>query len=76
MRDIEERGRTVDFVLTQYNETVRPGSESFILPTRKYAELVLNGEQPIEQSAQQIYELVQSKISLQRDGTPETQPKL
>jgi len=76
VRDIEERGRTVDFVWTQYHETVRPGSESFILPTRKYAELVLNGEQPIEQSAQQIYELVQSKISLQRDGTPETQPKL
>ena len=59
VRDIAERGRTADFVLTQYNQTVRPGSESFILPTRKYADLVLNGEQPIEQSAHQIYEWVQ-----------------
>jgi uridine kinase len=59
VRDIEERGRTVDFVLAQYNETVRPGSENFILPTREFADLVISGEQPIEQSARQIYEVVQ-----------------
>jgi len=51
----------MDFVLAQYNETVRPGSESFILPTQQFAHLVISGEQPIEESAQQIYELVQTK---------------
>ena len=61
VRDIEERGRTMDFILAQYNETVRPGSESFILPTQQFAHLVISGEQPIEESAQQIYELVQTK---------------
>jgi len=53
-RDIRERGRTVEFVLQQYNQTVRPGSEHFILPTRQFADLVISGEQPIEESARQI----------------------
>lgn len=61
VRDIEERGRSLDFVLTQYNETVRPGSESFIMPTREFADLVISGEQPVEESARQIFELVQNK---------------
>lgn len=61
VRDIEERGRTLDFVLTQYNETVRPGSENFILPTQQFAHLVISGEQPIEESARQIYGLVEAK---------------
>ncbi|PYP83957.1 MAG: uridine kinase [Candidatus Angelobacter sp. Gp1-AA117] len=63
VRDIEERGRTMDFVLAQYNETVRPGSESFILPTQQFAHLVISGEQPIEESARQIYGLVEAKQS-------------
>jgi len=63
VRDIEERGRTLDFVLAQYNETVRPGSESFILPTQQFAHLVISGEQPIEESARQIYGLVEEKQS-------------
>jgi uridine kinase len=63
VRDIAERGRTVEFVLAQYSKTVRPGSENFILPGREFAGLVINGEQPAELSAQQIFEAVQQRMA-------------
>ncbi|NCB02386.1 MAG: uridine kinase [Spirochaetia bacterium] len=40
-RDMSERGRTVDSVITQYLEVVRPGHFSFIEPTRQYADIVI-----------------------------------
>jgi uridine kinase len=40
-RDINERGRTVDSVITQYLEVVRPGHMNFIEPTKKYADLII-----------------------------------
>jgi uridine kinase len=40
-RDIEERGRTVDSVTTQYLEVVRPGHYQFIEPTKAYADLII-----------------------------------
>ncbi len=43
-RDIDERGRTLDSVISQYTEAVKPMHEKFINPTRKYADIVvLNG---------------------------------
>ncbi len=40
-RDIEERGRTIDSVITQYLEVVRPGHFEFIEPTKQYADLII-----------------------------------
>ena len=40
-RDINERGRTMDSVITQYLEVVRPGHEHFIEPTKQYADLII-----------------------------------
>jgi uridine kinase len=40
-RDIEERGRTLDSVITQYMEMVRPGHYQFIEPTKEYADLII-----------------------------------
>lgn len=40
-RDVEERGRTVESVITQYMEVVRPGHYSFIEPTKVYADLII-----------------------------------
>lgn len=41
-RDIVERGRTAESVITQYLETVRPMYLQHIHPTRKYADLLVN----------------------------------
>jgi len=40
-RDIKERGRTLDSVLSQYEETVRPMYQQFIEPTKRYADLIV-----------------------------------
>lgn len=40
-RDISERGRTVDSVIEQYTERVRPGHYEFVEPTKAYADLVI-----------------------------------
>ncbi len=40
-RDIKERGRSLDCVLKQYDETVRPMYLQFIEPTKRYADLIV-----------------------------------
>jgi uridine kinase len=40
-RDISERGRTVDSVIEQWIEKVRPGHFEFVEPTKAYADLVV-----------------------------------
>lgn len=40
-RDIDQRGRTAESVINQYLEVVRPGFFNFILPTMKYADLII-----------------------------------
>ena len=49
-RDVAERGRTPESVCEQYRRTVRPSAEWFVMPTRKYADLVVSGEEPLENS--------------------------
>lgn len=40
-RDMSERGRTVESVIRQYMEVVRPGHFSFIEPTKEFADIVI-----------------------------------
>jgi uridine kinase len=40
-RDITERGRTVESVIKQYLEVVRPGHLEFTEPTKAYADLII-----------------------------------
>ena len=40
-RDITERGRTMESVITQYLDVVRPGHFEFIEPTKAYADLII-----------------------------------
>lgn len=40
-RDIEERGRSVETVLHQYCEHVKPAFEEFCRPTKKYVDVIL-----------------------------------
>ncbi|XP_041914182.1 uridine-cytidine kinase 2-B isoform X2 [Alosa sapidissima] len=41
LRDIEERGRDLEQVLTQYITFVKPAFEEFCLPTKKYADVII-----------------------------------
>ena len=40
-RDVVERGRTIDSVITQYLTTVRPMHNAFVEGTKKYADLII-----------------------------------
>ncbi|RIX60183.1 uridine kinase [Paenibacillus nanensis] len=41
LRDIEERGRTIQSIHDQYMNTVKPMHEAFIEPSKKYADLII-----------------------------------
>ncbi|WP_104399304.1 uridine kinase [Vibrio penaeicida] len=40
-RDVEERGRTMESVLKQYQDTVRPMFMQFIEPSKQYADIIV-----------------------------------
>ena len=40
-RDVNKRGRSLESVLTQYQETVKPMHEKYVEPSKKYANLVV-----------------------------------
>ena len=40
-RDITERGRTMESVIKQYTEVVRPGHYNFIEPTKEFADIII-----------------------------------
>ena len=40
-RDVNKRGRSLESVLTQYQETVKPMHERYVEPSKKYADLVV-----------------------------------
>jgi uridine kinase len=46
-RDVRERGRTLDGIIRQYYDTVRPMHHEFLEPTRQYADLVVGEETDI-----------------------------
>lgn len=41
MRDVKERGRSLESVIEQYQETVKPMHEQFVEPTRRYADIIV-----------------------------------
>ncbi len=40
-RDVNKRGRSLESVLAQYQETVKPMHERYVEPSKKYADLVV-----------------------------------
>jgi uridine kinase len=55
-RDLQLRGRTEEFVRRQYSGTVIPMFERYIQPTRRYANLMLRGDDPVERSVAAVLE--------------------
>lgn len=41
LRDVKERGRTLDSVVNQYLTTVKPMHEAFVEPSKKYADIIV-----------------------------------
>ena len=41
LRDVRERGRTMESVVEQYINTVKPMHEEFVEPSKKYADVII-----------------------------------
>ena len=41
MRDVKERGRTLDSIINQYLTTVKPMHEAFVEPSKRYADIII-----------------------------------
>ncbi|PIQ56557.1 MAG: uridine kinase [Bdellovibrionales bacterium CG12_big_fil_rev_8_21_14_0_65_38_15] len=76
-RDVQERGRSMDSVIAQYYETVRPMYMKFLDPQKQYADFIVGEETDIAASilAAKINELLEYKgchdpsaVGLQRFG--------
>ena len=40
-RDVQQRGRTLESVLSQYQDTVKPMHEMYVEPSKKYANIIV-----------------------------------
>jgi len=67
-RDLEERGRTVDDVITQYLETVRPMHCELVEPSKRWADLIIpgGGDSPLalEEAIRRIEQLLENARTL------------
>ena len=59
-RDMRERGRTRESILRQWEDTVLPMTEAFCTPTRKYADLVVSGQQCVDEMVDAVLAQVTS----------------
>lgn len=58
LRDTKERGRTIDTVVSQYIQTVKPMHNQFVEPSKRYADLII----PEGGSNEVAIDLIVSKI--------------
>ncbi|MBR3756220.1 MAG: uridine kinase [Firmicutes bacterium] len=65
LRDVQERGRTLDSVVGQYLTTVKPMHEQFVEPSKKYADIIIPeggfNTVALEMLNQRIYALLDEK---------------
>jgi uridine kinase len=62
-RDTKERGRSVDSVLYQYEKFVKPGYDSYTMPSKRFADIIVPYKCPNEISEKMIVGWISNKIS-------------
>lgn len=60
-RDTVERGRDIESVLKQYQETVRPMHEKYIRPSKSSSSLIVNGCGTIKNIVEQVEEHIKNQ---------------
>jgi uridine kinase len=64
VRDITERGRSLEFITWQYKNTVLPAAKQYLPPSKRYADLVLDGNPDITTVEKSLYDAIMEKRSL------------
>ena len=57
-RDTQERGRSIDWIISQYLATVKPSYNQFVEPSKKYADIII----PQGEENQVAIDMVSSKL--------------
>jgi uridine kinase len=64
VRDITERQRSLEFIRRQYENTVLPAQRQYVLPSKDYADLVLESEVDLATLEKSLYDAIVEKRSL------------
>lgn len=62
VRDVTERDRTPWGVIAQYATTVLPGQYWHVRPTRKHADVIINGNQPKQKMITDFYKALEDRF--------------
>ena len=60
-RDLKDRARTLDDIIRQYYDTVRPMHQLYLEPTRQYADIIVGEE--TDHAAQMLAAMIKQKLS-------------
>ncbi|XP_064457686.1 uridine-cytidine kinase-like isoform X2 [Ornithodoros turicata] len=75
LRDVKERGRDLEKILTQYTTFVKPAFEEFCLPTKKYADVIIprgaDNEVAIDLIGKHVEELLRNPRQRWQTHSPE-----
>jgi uridine kinase len=61
VRDITERQRSVDFIQWQYANTVLPAAQKYLLPSKGYANVILDATADLATVEKDLYETIMKK---------------
>ncbi len=67
LRDVGERGRSVQFCIDQYLRTVRPMQQEWVLPSARYAQVVVTAEDDTD-SVRRVLELIAERAGRDHGG--------
>ena len=70
-RDVEERGRVPESVQRQYDSTVRPCGLAFVRPLIDFADLVVEGTDPLDFKVELVINILKKRGLLAKAGLPE-----
>lgn len=64
LRDTKERGRTFEGVINQYLSTVKPMQEKYVVPCKRYADIIINNNNSDQFSIKKIAERIKEECNL------------
>ncbi len=67
-RDMRERGRTVDEVIEQYYDTVRPMHLKFVVPTQVHADVIVCGEGDQDEAIESVVAMMDAVSKRERES--------
>jgi uridine kinase len=66
VRDINERQRSQEFIQLQYENNVLPAARRYLLPSKRFANLVLDSEADLATVEKRLYDAIVEKRALAR----------